>query len=343
MARILITSALPYINGVKHLGNLVGSQLPADVYARYLRARGHEVLLICATDEHGTPAELAAAAGRRAGRRLLRPALADPEGRSPTASACPSTTSAAPRARRTTRLTQHFAGRLADAGLIPRWREQQVYSPADGRFLPDRYIEGTCPQLRLPARPRRPVRELHQAARPDRPDRPALGDLRLAPTSRSARPSTSTCCQSLMRDELRAWIDDQDRLAAARPPRSPCKWLDERACRTAAITRDLDWGIPVRRGDRALARHGGQGLLRLVRRPDRVHRRHRGMGRRQRPAARRLASAGGARTRARTTSATSSSWARTTSRSTRCRFPATILGLAASRGSSSTTSSPSTG
>jgi len=61
MARILITSALPYINGVKHLGNLVGSQLPADVYARYMRARGHEVLFICATDEHGTPAELAAA------------------------------------------------------------------------------------------------------------------------------------------------------------------------------------------------------------------------------------------------------------------------------------------
>src|ERR1041385_478717 len=56
----LITSALPYINGIKHLGNLVGSMLPADVYARYLRARGHEVLFICATDEHGTPAELAA-------------------------------------------------------------------------------------------------------------------------------------------------------------------------------------------------------------------------------------------------------------------------------------------
>ena len=61
MARILITSALPYINGIKHLGNLVGSQLPADLYARYMRARGHEVMFICATDEHGTPAELAAA------------------------------------------------------------------------------------------------------------------------------------------------------------------------------------------------------------------------------------------------------------------------------------------
>ena len=55
MARILVTSALPYINGIKHLGNLAGSMLPADVYARFHRARGHEVLYICATDEHGTP------------------------------------------------------------------------------------------------------------------------------------------------------------------------------------------------------------------------------------------------------------------------------------------------
>src|SRR5690348_1244734 len=60
MTRTLITSALPYINGVKHLGNLVGSMLPADVYARFCRARGRDVLFICATDEHGTPAELAA-------------------------------------------------------------------------------------------------------------------------------------------------------------------------------------------------------------------------------------------------------------------------------------------
>src|SRR6202008_2714362 len=61
-SRVLITSALPYINGVKHLGNLVGSMLPADVYARFERQRlgAGNVLFICATDEHGTPAELAA-------------------------------------------------------------------------------------------------------------------------------------------------------------------------------------------------------------------------------------------------------------------------------------------
>ena len=59
--RILVTSALPYAAGAKHLGNLAGSMLPADVYARFMRARGFETLYICATDEHGTPAELAAA------------------------------------------------------------------------------------------------------------------------------------------------------------------------------------------------------------------------------------------------------------------------------------------
>src|ERR1700733_12399400 len=59
MKRVLITSAIPSVNGVKHLGNLVGSMLPADIFARFCRARGYETLAICATDEHGAPIELA--------------------------------------------------------------------------------------------------------------------------------------------------------------------------------------------------------------------------------------------------------------------------------------------
>src|SRR5690606_23954538 len=65
MARILVTSALPYINGVKHLGNLAGSMLPADVRVRCKRAQGHQLLGVGATDGHGPPAELAAAAAGR--------------------------------------------------------------------------------------------------------------------------------------------------------------------------------------------------------------------------------------------------------------------------------------
>ena len=130
MARILITSAIPYINGIKHLGNLVGSQLPADLYARYMRARGHEVLFLCATDEHGTPAELAAA---KAGKPVAEYCAEmwqiqkdlgdgfnlsfDHFGRSSSA--------------RNHALTQHFAGRLADAGLIEERAERQVYSNAE--------------------------------------------------------------------------------------------------------------------------------------------------------------------------------------------------------------------
>jgi leucyl-tRNA synthetase len=59
MTKVLITSALPYVNGVKHLGNLAGSLLPADVHARFRRQIGDDVLFICGTDEHGTPADSA--------------------------------------------------------------------------------------------------------------------------------------------------------------------------------------------------------------------------------------------------------------------------------------------
>ena len=144
MARILITSAIPYINGIKHLGNLVGSQLPADLFARFNRAIGNEVMFICATDEHGTPAELAAA---KAGKPVaeycaemhgVQAEIAkgfrlsfDHFGRSSS--------------QRNHKLTQHFAGKLAENGLIREVSEKMIYSIDDGRFLPDRYIEGTCP------------------------------------------------------------------------------------------------------------------------------------------------------------------------------------------------------
>ena len=61
MTKQLITSALPYVNGLPHLGHLVGCLLPADVYARYLRQKGEAVLFVGGTDEHGTPSEVGAA------------------------------------------------------------------------------------------------------------------------------------------------------------------------------------------------------------------------------------------------------------------------------------------
>ena len=158
MARHLITSAIPYINGIKHLGNLVGSQLPADLYARYLRQRGHEVLFLCATDEHGTPAELAAA---KAGKPVEEYCAEMHDTQAEIANGFGLSfdhfgRSSSPQNRK---LTQHFAGVLADQGLIEEVTEKQVYSIADGRFLPDRYIEGTCPNCGFES-----ARQLHQAA-----------------------------------------------------------------------------------------------------------------------------------------------------------------------------------
>src|SRR5690242_11684017 len=144
MNRILITSALPYINGVKHLGNLVGSMLPADIYARFQRARGQDTLFICATDEHGTPAELAALEAGQAVEVYCREQHViqkdvgerfglswDHFGRSSS--------------DENRRLTQEFARSLWRNGHLEVRTTRQVYSRADGRFLPDRYVIGTCP------------------------------------------------------------------------------------------------------------------------------------------------------------------------------------------------------
>ena len=144
MKKILITSALPYINGIKHLGNLIGSQLPADVYARYMRATGHRVLYICATDEHGTPAELAAIEDNLTVEKFcekmwhIQKKIADEFhisfdyfGRSSS--------------KHNHELTQHFATKLWENNFLEEVNEKQFFSLLDKRYLPDRYITGTCP------------------------------------------------------------------------------------------------------------------------------------------------------------------------------------------------------
>ncbi len=247
MARHLITSAIPYINGIKHLGNLVGSQLPADLYARYLRGRGHEVLFLCATDEHGTPAELAAAkAGKPVAEYCAEMHAVQAEiARGFRLSFDHFGRSSSPQNHR---LTQAFAGRLADAGLIREVSERQMYSRADGRFLPDRYIEGTCPNCGF------------DSARGDQCDNCTK---QLDPTDLINPHSTISGStdleiretkhlylrQSTLRQQLSDWIDSKTdwpilTTSIAR------KWLDDGdGLQDRGITRDLDWGIPVRKGD----------------------------------------------------------------------------------------------
>ena len=246
MARILVTSATPYINGIKHLGNLVGSQLPADLFARYMRKRGHEVMFICATDEHGTPAELAAA---KAGKRVeeycaemhdVQAGLArgfrlsfDYFGRSSS--------------KWNRRLTQHFAAKLYENGYIEERVEKQVFSIDDNRFLPDRYITGTCPNCG------------YEAARGDQCENctKPLDPTDLINPRSSISGSTNLevretrhlyLLQRKLRGKLSDWIDSKKdwpilTTSIAR------KWLDDgEGLQDRGITRDLYWGIPVQKG-----------------------------------------------------------------------------------------------
>ncbi len=247
MARILITSALPYINGIKHLGNLVGSQLPADLYARYNRGRGHEVLFLCATDEHGTPAELAAA---KAGKPVadycaemheVQSRIADSFGLSFDHYG----RSSSPQNHA---LTQHFAGKLEEAGLITEVSEKQVYSNADGRFLPDRYIEGTCPNCGFEKARGDQCEECTKQLDPTDLINPRSAisgstDLEVRETKHLF------LRQSAMRDQLDQWIDSKTDWPVLTTSIAK-KWLhDGDGLQDRGITRDLDWGVPVKKGD----------------------------------------------------------------------------------------------
>ena len=241
MARHLITSALPYINGVKHLGNLVGSMLPADVYARYLRAAGHEVLAICATDEHGTPAELGAHAEgmdvaeyctrhhetqRQLGERF---GLSwDHFGRT-----------SAPQNHH---LTAHFARKLKEQGFTEVRTTTQVYSIADGRFLPDRYVVGTCPNCDYERARGDQCENCGKQLEPTQLIRPrsALSGSEAIEQRDSAH---VFLLQSVLAERIREWVDTKDHWPQL--TRSIAyKWLDE-GLEDRGITRDLAWGIPV--------------------------------------------------------------------------------------------------
>ncbi|MGW7403202.1 methionine--tRNA ligase [Streptomyces sp. NPDC054833] len=242
MARHLITSALPYINGIKHLGNMVGSMLPADVYSRYLRRRGHDVLYICATDEHGTPAELAAkeaglsvaefCAQAHDAQKAVYDGFAlafDYFGRSSSPE--------------NVEITQHFARRLNENGFIEERAIRQVYSPTDGRFLPDRYVEGTCPHCG------------YDKARGDQCENCTRV---LDPTDlinpRSAISGSTDLevretkhlflLQSKLQHEVMEWVARHDNDWPQLASSIAHKWLTE-GLHDRAITRDLDWGVPV--------------------------------------------------------------------------------------------------
>jgi len=241
MSRILITSALPYINGVKHLGNLVGSMLPADVYARFKRASGHEVLYICATDEHGTPAELAA---RDAGTTVEAYCDAQYAIQAKAGEAFGLSFDHFGRSSsdENARLTQHFAAVLEEKGLIQERTDQQVFSVEDQRFLPDRYVEGICPHCD------------YEKARGDQCDNCGrlLDPIDLKEPCSAISGSKNIevrdtkhlhLLQSQMQERIAEWVATKENWPHLTKSIAQ-KWIKE-GLQDRSITRDLYWGIPV--------------------------------------------------------------------------------------------------
>lgn len=142
--RYLVTSALPYINARPHLGHLIGSLLPPDIYVRYLRLKGEEAIYICGTDEHGTATEIAA---EKAGvtpqkwcDKYYKLHKEDYEWFLLNFTGFGRTSSPSNH-----ELTQYIFKKLYDQGYIFEKTVKQFYCPRCKRFLPDRFVKGICP------------------------------------------------------------------------------------------------------------------------------------------------------------------------------------------------------
>lgn len=239
--RTLITTALPYANGPVHIGHLAGVYVPADIYARYLRLRGDEVLLIGGSDEHGVPITIKA---RKEGvtpqdivdryHKIIKDSFEefgisfDVYGR---------TTSETHR-----RTASDFFRRLYDKGEFVQKSSMQLYDEEAGQFLADRYVTGKCP---------------HCGAEGAYGDQCEACGTSLNATDLIDPHSTITGSVPVMREtthfylpldrwqqKLEKWILE-DHKEWKTNVYGQCKsWLDL-GLQPRAVSRDLDWGIPV--------------------------------------------------------------------------------------------------
>lgn len=240
--RKLITSALPYVNNVPHLGNLI-QVLSADVFARFCRLRGFDTLYICGTDEYGTATETRAQEEGKTPRELCDfyykihrdiynwfGISFDLFGRTSTP--------------QQTEVTQRMFLDLQESGFIREHTMQQLYCPSCGRFLADRYVRGTCPSCG------------YEDARGDQCE--SCGKL-LDPVDLTAPRCSSCGSRPELRETRHLYIDlpailpqyekwMQKASAEGRWSRNALQmtqaWIRD-GLQERAITRDLKWGIPV--------------------------------------------------------------------------------------------------
>ena len=242
MSKILVTSALPYINGVPHLGHMVGCLLPSDVYARYMRMMGNDVLYIVGTDEHGTTSEVGAL---KAGLDVQEYCDLNHKRHyqtykdfSPSFDCFGRTSS-----EQNKEMTYHIFEQLDKNGFIEERTIKQVYSIDDKMFLADRYITGTCPYCG------------YDKARGDQCENCTKV---LEPTDLIEAKSTISGSTNLEVREtkhlflnlpkiepiLKEWLKTKEAFWPEVAYSIAQKWLKE-GLQARCITRDLKWGFPV--------------------------------------------------------------------------------------------------
>lgn len=242
MTHILSAVAWPYANGPRHIGHVAGFGIPSDVFSRYMRMRGHDVLMVSGTDEHGTPILVAAEAAGLTPREL-----ANQNNRAIVEDLCQLGLSYDLFTRTTT--GNHYETVRAmfkvvrDNGYMKVQTTRGAISPSTGRTLPDRYIEGTCPICGA------------EGARGDQCD--ACGN-QLDPTDlihprSKINGETPEFVETdhyfldlpALASALNAWLDDRERNGNWRPNVIKFSKNFLKDIKPRAMTRDIDWGIPI--------------------------------------------------------------------------------------------------
>ncbi len=242
MSRVLSAVAWPYANGPRHIGHVAGFGVPSDVFSRYMRMAGHDVLMVSGTDEHGTPILVAADAEGVSPREL-----ADRNNRLIVQDLHDLGLSYDLFTRTTTpnhyAVAQEMFRTVHRNGYLVEQTTKGAISPSTGRTLPDRYIEGTCPICG------------YDSARGDQCDNCGnqLDATELVdPRSRiNGEVPEFVETQHLFLDlpalatALKEWLDEREATGLWRPNviRFSQNILDD--VRPRAMTRDIDWGIPV--------------------------------------------------------------------------------------------------
>lgn len=240
MSKVFITCALPYANGPTHLGHLRSTYMPADVYARYNRMKGNDVLFVCATDEHGTPiavkAEKEGKPPKEIAERYYRMIKEDLE----------SCNISLDNFSRTTeplhyQIAQNFFLNLYQKGYIYEKSIKQPYCDECNRFLPDRYVEGVCPYCG------------GEGARGDHceicgrhldPIQLQEPKCLICNSTPEIRESTQYYFRlSQFEDEIKNWIENNQELPV-NVKNYALQWLKE-GLKDWILTRDMEWGIPV--------------------------------------------------------------------------------------------------